>query len=103
MNTLRYDLPHDTYYKYATVEVTFEDGTTATRRIETKCVGSEQLYQLDFDKPITKLKLCDLVAEQTGGWAAIAEIAVYGTIPTDGVTLLKNSVSERWLLTNLLW
>ena len=77
---IRYDMPHDTYFESAVVQVTYEDGTTSEETIILQCVGTEQIYVLDIiDKPMTKLRLMELVAHQAGGWAAITEVKVYGT------------------------
>ena len=77
---IRYDMPHDTYFESAVVQVTYEDGTTAEQSITIQCVGTEQIFVLDIaDKPITKLRLLELVAHKSGGWAAITELKVYGS------------------------
>ena len=76
---IRYDKGHDTWFKSATVKVTYEDGTTATQKITLDFVGTEQIISLDFDKPITKIRLQNLTPDQSGGWAAFSEVKVYGT------------------------
>lgn len=76
---IRWDKGHDTWFKSATVKVTYEDGTTATQKISLDFVGTEQIIQLDFDKPITKLRLQNLVPDTSGGWAAFSEVKVYGS------------------------
>ena len=76
---IRYDVGHDTWFKTAKVEVTYKDGTTSTQNITIKWTGEEQIFDLDLDKPITKLRLYDLVADTAGGWAAFTEVSVYGT------------------------
>lgn len=76
---IRYDMPHDTYFETAVVQVTYEDGTTSEQTIIIQCVGTEQIFALDVDEPITKLRLIELVAQKEGGWAGITEVKVYGT------------------------
>ena len=76
---IRYDLPHDTYFESAVVQVTYEDGTVSERSITIQCVGTEQIFVLDTNRPITKLRLIELVAHTAGGWAGITEVKVYGT------------------------
>lgn len=76
---VRYDRGHDTWFKQATVEVTYEDGTKGTQKINIAWTGYEQIIELDFDKPITSLKLKSFAVDQAGGWAALTEVAVYGT------------------------
>ena len=76
---IRHDFPHDTYFKSGTVQVTFEDGTTATQNITMTDSRYEQIIKLSFDKPVTKLRLMNLTAQTAGGWASITELAVYGT------------------------
>ena len=76
---IRYDLPHDTYFESAVIQVTYEDGTTSEQTITIQCVGTEQIFVLDlYPKPITKLRIMELVAHTSGGWAAITELKVYG-------------------------
>lgn len=76
---VRYDRGHDTWWKKATVEVTFEDGKTATQTIDIAWTGYEQIIPLNFDKPVKSIKLKNLVADAANGWAAFTEVAVYGT------------------------
>ena len=76
---IRYDVGHDTWFKSAKVIATFEDGTTKEQNISIAWTGDEQIFNLSFDKPITKLQLSNLIAENAGGWAAFTEVAVYGT------------------------
>ena len=77
---IRYDMPHDTYFKSAVVQVTYADGTTAEQTITIQCIGTEQMFDLNIaTKPITKLRIMELVADKSGGWAAITEVKVYGT------------------------
>ena len=76
---VRYDVGHDTWFKKATVEVTFEDGKTATQTIDIAWTGYEQIIPLNFDKPVKSIKLKNLTADKAGGWAAFTELAVYGT------------------------
>ena len=77
---IRYDMPHDTYFESAVVQVTYDDGTTSEQTITLQCVGTEQIFVLDIaSKPITKLRLLELVAHKSGGWAAITEVKVYGS------------------------
>lgn len=76
---IRYDLPHDTYFMSATVSVTYEDGTVDSQMIHIQCVSDEQIFKLKFDKPITSIRLKNLIAVQSDSWAAFTEVAVYGT------------------------
>ncbi len=76
---IRYDMPHDTYFESAVVQVTYEDGTTTEQTIFLDCVGTEQIFVLDVNEPITKLRLIELVSHKAGGWAGITEVKVYGT------------------------
>ena len=76
---VRYDVGHDTWFNSATVEVTYEDGTKGTQKIKIEWTGYEQIIKLDFDKPITALKLKSFTVAQANGWAALSEVAVYGT------------------------
>jgi len=76
---VRWDKGHDTWFKSAVVQVTYEDGTTATQNIKIEFVGTEQVFTLNADKPITKLRLKNLVADTAGGWAAFSEVRVYGS------------------------
>ena len=76
---IRYDVGHDTWFRSAKVIVTLEDGTTKDQSITIAWTGKEQLFELDFDKPVTRLQLNSLVPDQSGGWAAFTEVAVYGT------------------------
>ncbi len=76
---IRYDVGHDTWFKSAVVEVTYEDGTTATQNISIEWTGEEQLFELNVQKPITKIRLKNLVSQVSGGWAAFSEVRVYGT------------------------
>ena len=76
---IRYDLPHDTWFESATVQVTYEDGTTSKQNITIKCVGTEQVYDLKVTKPITKIRLTNLISHTSGGWAALSEVKVYGS------------------------
>lgn len=77
---IRYDMPHDTYFESAVIQVTYEDGTTSEQTITIQCVGTEQIFVLDIaSKPITKLRLLELISHQSGGWAAITEVKVYGS------------------------
>lgn len=69
----------DTWFRSAKVIVTLEDGTTKDQSITIAWTGKEQLFELDFDKPVTRLQLNSLVPDQSGGWAAFTEVAVYGT------------------------
>ena len=71
---IRYDMPHDTYFKSGTIELS--DGTNV--KFTLKCVGDEQI--IVFDKPIktTYVKIKSLVAAKSGGWAALSEVKVYG-------------------------
>lgn len=75
---IRYDAGHDTYFKSANVELTFEDGTTATQAITIEWLPGEQIFRLKADKPVTKITIKDLVSQKSGGWAALTEVAVYG-------------------------
>jgi hypothetical protein len=73
-------MPHDTYFESAVIQVTYEDGTTSEQTITIQCVGTEQIFELDiYAKPITKLRILELVAHTSGGWAAITEVKVYGS------------------------
>ena len=76
---IRYDVGHDTWFSSAEVLVTYEDGTTGTQKISIEWTGSEQIFKLDTDKPITKIRIGKLIAAKTGGWAALSEVKVYGT------------------------
>jgi hypothetical protein len=77
---IRYDMPHDTYFESAVIQVTYEDGTTSEQTITIQCVGTEQIFVLDItSEPITKLRLLELISHQSGGWAAITEVKVYGS------------------------
>ena len=76
---IRYDVGHDTWFRSAKIMVTFEDGTTKEQNITIAWTGEEQIFDLDFNKPITKLQLNSLVPESSGGWAAFTEVSVYGT------------------------
>ena len=73
-------MPHDTYFESAVIQVTYADGTTSEQTITIQCVGTEQIFVLDIaSKPITKLRLLELISHQSGGWAAITEVKVYGS------------------------
>ena len=76
---IRYDVGHDTWFRSAKVIATFEDGTTQEQNINIAWIGEEQIFNLDFDKPVIRLQLNSLVPDQLGGWAAFTEVAVYGT------------------------
>lgn len=76
---IRYDVGHDTWFRSAKIIATFEDGTTEEKNISIAWIGEEQIFTLGFDKPVTKLQLNSLIPNQTGGWAAFTEVAVYGT------------------------
>ena len=76
---IRYDVGHDTWFRSAKVIATFEDGTTKDQDITIIWTDKEQIFELDFDKPVTKLQLNSLVPNSSGGWAAFTEVAVYGT------------------------
>ncbi|MBO7319309.1 MAG: hypothetical protein J6V06_04740, partial [Clostridia bacterium] len=76
---IRYDVGHDTWFRSAKVVATFEDGTTAEKNISIIWTGEEQIFTLGFDKSVTKLEIKSLVPDQSGGWAAFTEVAVYGT------------------------
>jgi len=76
---IRYDMPHDTYFKSATIRVTYEDGTTSEQSITIACVDTEQIFDLDLNKPITKIRIMNLNANTKGGWAALTEVKVYGS------------------------
>ena len=76
---IRYDVGHDTWFRSAKVVATFEDGTTEEKDITIVWSGEEQIFALDFDKPVTKIQLNSLVPDNNGGWAAFTEVSVYGT------------------------
>ncbi len=76
---IRHDFPHDTYFNSGVVELTYADGTTENISIVITDDALEQRFDIATDKPVTKLRLKDLVAENPGGWAAITELAVYGS------------------------
>ena len=64
---VRYDVGHDTWWKQATVEVTYEDGTKGTETITIAWTGYEQIIDLNITKPITSIRLKNLVADKSGG------------------------------------
>ncbi len=79
---IRYDVGHDTWFSSAKVVATFEDGTTGEQNITIAWTGKEQIFNLEFDRPVTKLQLNSLVPDSSGGWAAFTEVAVYGSEKT---------------------
>ncbi len=76
---IRYDDGHDTYFKSATVEFTYADGTTGTQNITIQWTPNEQIIQLNATKAVTKITIKNLVAAKAGGWAALTEVSVYGS------------------------
>lgn len=71
---IRYDMPHDTYFKSGTIELS--DGTNV--KFTLKSVGDEQIIVLEKPIKTTYVKIKNLVAEKSGGWAAFSEVKVYG-------------------------
>jgi hypothetical protein len=75
---IRYDFPHDTYFKSATIELVHPDKSTSERKISIQGIGTEQIFDLDCKEPITAINIKDLTAYDNTLWAAFTEVAVYG-------------------------
>ncbi len=76
---VRYDVGHDTYFKSATVELTYGNGEKETKNISIKWTPYEQIFELDAERPVKSVRICKLVSDVSGGWAALTEVAVYGS------------------------
>ena len=71
---VRYDVGHDTFFKSGKLELS--DGTVVNFTLE--FVGGEQIIKLDQPIKTTYVKIKNLTADKSGGWAALSEVKVYG-------------------------